>query len=40
MCIRDRLEYGLKVGVRFELESFGLVDLYVIGSVDLQGTRD
>lgn len=27
-----RLEYGLKVGVRLQTRSFGIVDLYVIGS--------
>ena len=27
-------EFGLKVGVRLEIDSFGLVDLYVLGSVD------
>jgi hypothetical protein len=26
-------EYGLKIGVRFETRSFGIAELYVIGSV-------
>jgi hypothetical protein len=30
--LEHRQEYGLKLGVRLQTRSFGVVDLYVIGS--------
>ena len=36
----DRKEYGLKIGVRLETRSFGIVEFYVIGSVlDTEGSE-